>query len=448
MKFNTKERLVLFVGDIVCFLASLFISLFIRYGGDSPELSFVFLLTTWGVIFSASILSFFVAGLYEKHTLIFESGLPSLLLKAQIGNAIIIVVFFYFIPIFGASPKTTLFIYLVTSSVLVFFWRLYGFKFFRSRNRSRAVLFGDGEEVEELFKEINGNGRYPFIFVSKTDPINLVNGEVSSQIINDANFFPVSVVVADLDHPDVKKSIWQAQSLFPSSVLVLSFESVYEEVFDRVPLTLTRFEWLSEDTSRDPHFSYDFLKRVIDIVGATVFSILTTPLFLLASLLVMVSSKGPLFISQDRVGKNNVPFRLFKFRSWLFDDHGDQELHKKNKITAVGVFLRKTRLDELPQLINIFRGELSFIGPRPEIPKLVALYERDVPYYNVRCLIKPGLSGWAQINDYDVPRGTPDVGKTKKKLSYDLYYMKNRTLFLDIKIALRTIQTLLSRSGT
>ena len=118
------------------------------------------------------------------------------------------------------------------------------------------------------------------------------------------------------------------------------------------------------------------------------------------------------------------------------------------RITRIGSFLRKTRLDELPQLLNILTGDLSFIGPRPEIPTLVDVYAKEIPYYNLRHLVKPGLSGWAQINNFDVPRGGVDIPKTIDKLSYDLYYLKHRSLFLDIEIALKTINTLLLRTGT
>ena len=116
--------------------------------------------------------------------------------------------------------------------------------------------------------------------------------------------------------------------------------------------------------------------------------------------------------------------------------------------TRVGSFLRKTRIDELPQLINVLKGDLSFIGPRPEMPALASVYAEEIPYYNTRHFIKPGLSGWAQINNYDAPRGGVDVERTKNKISYDLFYLKNRSLMLDVQIALKTIATIVMRTGT
>ena len=116
-------------------------------------------------------------------------------------------------------------------------------------------------------------------------------------------------------------------------------------------------------------------------------------------------------------------------------------------VTYVGNFLRRTRIDELPQLWNVLKGDISLIGPRPELPTLAKVYEQEIPYYNIRHLIKPGLSGWAQLYHTDPPKVVADSEKTRRKLSYDIFYIKNRSFMLDVKIALKTIKTLLSRSG-
>ena len=125
---------------------------------------------------------------------------------------------------------------------------------------------------------------------------------------------------------------------------------------------------------------------------------------------------------------------------------GDAE-HSEAKVTRVGKWLRSLRIDEFPQFWNLLKGNISFVGPRPEIPSLVKHYESEIPYYNIRHLIKPGLSGWAQLYHQDPPRVVADAEKTRRKLSYDLYYIKNRSIMLDLKIALKTVKALLSRSG-
>ena len=131
----------------------------------------------------------------------------------------------------------------------------------------------------------------------------------------------------------------------------------------------------------------------------------------------------------------------------LFNDHGDPERQKRNRVTPVGFFLRKTRIDELPQLWNVLTGDLSFVGPRPELPAIATTYERELPHYRLRYLASPGLSGWAQIYHHDAPRGPADVERTKQKLSYDLYYLKHRSFVLDLAIALKTLRALVSFSG-
>ena len=157
---------------------------------------------------------------------------------------------------------------------------------------------------------------------------------------------------------------------------------------------------------------------------------------------------GPIFTHQDRVGQNNRTIHLLKFRTMLFNDGGDwQSKGLTNKVTKVGHFLRKTRLDEFPQLWNVVKGDISLIGPRPEFPDAVKSYNEEVPFYNIRHIIKPGLSGWAQIYHEEHPHHGLDYLQTANKFSYDLYYIKNRSFLLDLKIILRTIKILASIAG-
>ena len=185
----------------------------------------------------------------------------------------------------------------------------------------------------------------------------------------------------------------------------------------------------------------------MDILIASILSIFLIILYPLVLLAIKLDDGGPAFIFQERVGLNGSIIKTIKFRTMTRDDGGVIKAQKDNQPTRVGPFLRKSRLDELPQFWNIIRGDLSLIGPRPELPALVSVYEKEVPYYNIRHLIKPGLSGWAQLYHDNHPHHHADVHETRVKLSYDLFYIKNRSLFLDLKIALKTMKTLLSRSG-
>ncbi len=193
---------------------------------------------------------------------------------------------------------------------------------------------------------------------------------------------------------------------------------------------------------------YALGKRSIDLAGALIGIVLSSPFILLGALALSLTTSGPVFIWHERVGRRGKTFRIVKLRSMLFNDHGDSELQKKNRVTSVGKWLRKSRIDELPQLWNVLRGELSFIGPRPELPSIARIYERDIPYYDVRHLITPGLSGWAQIYHHDPPRGAADIERTARKLSYDIYYLKHRSLSVDLAIALKTLRALFAFSGS
>ena len=168
----------------------------------------------------------------------------------------------------------------------------------------------------------------------------------------------------------------------------------------------------------------------------------------IVALAIKIEDRGPLLYTTIRVGQYNQPITIYKLRTKNGVDSGAAALQSTLVDTKVGTFLRKTRIDELPQLINVLKGDLSFIGPRPEIPELVSAYANEIPYYNTRHLLKPGLSGWAQINNFDVPRGGVDVPRTIEKLSYDLFYLQRRSLLLDLHIALKTMAAIIMRTGS
>jgi lipopolysaccharide/colanic/teichoic acid biosynthesis glycosyltransferase len=192
--------------------------------------------------------------------------------------------------------------------------------------------------------------------------------------------------------------------------------------------------------------TFDFVKRVIDLVTAIPIFLVSLLIYPFVIAAIKLETPGGAFFTHTRVGKNGKLIKIIKFRSMT--EHASADgLHKNPQMTKVGAFIRKTRIDELPQLLTVIRGDVSLIGPRPELPKLVEIYEQEIPYYSSRHSVKPGLSGWAQINQKDPPKLAAQVESTAIKLSYDLYYIKNRSLWLDILIALRTVKELALRRG-
>jgi lipopolysaccharide/colanic/teichoic acid biosynthesis glycosyltransferase len=228
---------------------------------------------------------------------------------------------------------------------------------------------------------------------------------------------------------------------------IIPLAEAYENIFDRVPVSLVSREWVLSVTSVAPHRFYSGVKRIIDIIAALVAGGISLSFYPLVILAIKCEDGGPIFYRPLRIGRNNHLFNMVKFRSMTGLDEGMQVLKTTHTVTRVGGIIRKTRIDEFPQFWNVLKGDLSFVGPRPEHPALVEEYTHRIPHYNLRHLVKPGLSGWAQINDFNAPRGGTDIEKTTRKLSYDLYYIKNRSLLLDIIIILKTIKALFIGSG-
>jgi lipopolysaccharide/colanic/teichoic acid biosynthesis glycosyltransferase len=206
----------------------------------------------------------------------------------------------------------------------------------------------------------------------------------------------------------------------------------------KLPLADLEETWFLENIESAGQF-YDPLKRAGEFLAAIAMIIVLLPLEALIALLVLITSRGPAIYKQVRVGKNGETFTLYKFRTMRQDaeKQGAQWATKKDpRATPIGKVLRASHLDELPQLMNIIRGELSFVGPRPERPEWVGKLKEQIPYYETRLLVKPGVTGWAQINH---PADT-DLEDVKQKLQYDIYYLKNRSLVLDLAIVVKTFK--------
>jgi len=355
--------------------------------------------------------------------------------------------FFYFVPYFSITPKTNLFLDLMFSFVLVTFWRIYLVSLLGFSRRQNAVLIGSGEEMHELKDEVNNNSRYNLKFVSSLDLDKLDGIDFEDEVLSTVYSEGVTSVVIDLKSEKVTPILPKLYNLIFSKVRFIDKYKVYEDIFDRVPLSLLKYNWFIENISSHTHMTYDFLKRAMDVGISLVLGILSLVVYPFVYLAIKLDDGGPLFFRARRIGEGNKQIEVLKFRSMSVLSRGGG-VEENPEVTKVGKFLRKSRIDELPQLWNVFRGDLSLVGPRPEFPDLVKLYEEKIPYYSIRYLIKPGLSGWAQMYHEMHPHHGPDIEETKRKLSYDLYYIKNRSFLLDIKIALKTIKTLLSRSGT
>lgn len=408
MAFDRRETTILIVGDLLILVASLWAALFIRNLAPPSPSYFETILIPFVPVFLLSLVIFYIGGLYEKQTRPIRRVMAARILGAQAATVAISAIIFFVLPL-NIAPKTILVLYLAVSVIAESVWRFHRMnREIAEGKRTPVILVGAGPAADELYEEVNNNNAYMIRFVGRAQ-----NGGPTA-----------------------------------GGAIRMNTTELYEEIFDRVPLDAIDSGQLTGALPKQ-HALYGNAKRLFDIVLAIILSVIALP-FIGAAAIVLLFQNGTAFIRQERVGKGGKVFRIVKLRSRFlpYDDRGDSELQKKNYVTNFGGFLRKTRIDELPQLWNILAGDLSFIGPRPELPQIARVYEREIPHYSLRYLIAPGLSGWAQIHDYDAPRGGADVARTRRKLSFDLYYLKHRSFGLDLAIAVKTLRALSSFSGT
>lgn len=449
--FVRGSTVLLLIGDVMAFILALALTLLIRYREvPSAELMSTHL-ESFSALFILWVLVFLITGLYDRHISLVRKSIPALVLKVQFFNVLISALIFFIFPL-GIAPKTNLIIYLVISTAFIVGWRLYMYPRIATGKPMRVLVVGDSEEATAIARMFANNPFFknlsPFLLSKKDVPH---FEEFRASLMQFVAQGGTDMVIADMRDEFAKRLTRDFYSLAfeNTNIRFFNLSAIYEQLYHRVPPSLVEESWLLENvTTGSPHYAHDAMKRGIDIVGALILLIPVLVLFPFISLAIYLEDKGSLLYVAERTGQYNKIIRIFKFRTMSGRDTSSDALKSTLAITRAGSFLRKTRLDELPQLLNILKGDLSFIGPRPEIPSLVSVYAENIPYYNMRHLTKPGLSGWAQINNFDVPRGGVDIPRTIDKLSFDLYYLKHRSLFLDIEIALKTINTLLMRSGT
>lgn len=434
-----KTSVILPLGDIFFFYASLWVMLLVRYLDYPTRQDFINHVVPFSILFIAWLLVFYIAGLYERSNSILRRSLPVTIIKVQIVNSILAVIFFYFIPSFTITPKTNLFIYLIVSLILLMLWRLVFADLVRPKSSQNTMMIARGDEMKDLREAINqGDYNYEIVHSINLDHQEIV--DIQQDIINQIYSQGITTVIIDTRDDSVIPLLPCFYNLMFSEITFIDMHEVYEQVFGRVPLSLVKHGWFLENVRTKPHLMYDALKRVMDLMLGFVLFIVSLVVYPLVLIGIKFSDNGPIIFSQKRIGRKNKIITIYKFRSMADRENGEKY------VTTFGSFLRKTRLDELPQLFNVIKGDLSLIGPRPETVEYVDMYGKTVPYYNVRHLIKPGLSGWAQLYG-EHPHHEPSVEMTQDKLAYDLFYVKNRSLFLDIKIALKTLKTLVLSQG-
>jgi lipopolysaccharide/colanic/teichoic acid biosynthesis glycosyltransferase len=309
----------------------------------------------------------------------------------------------------------------------------------------QAIIVGKGPEIELLVEVLTASRFAPVKIIAFVRPNGTDVADAASRTLAQ---HPARYIIADFNDSEVSRAFPQMYNLLQAGVRFFDALELYEQVLGRVPLSVLNDRWFARNVSRYAHVLYDVVKRMVDIVVAGIAGIISLLFYPFIILAIKLDDGGPIFVTLTRVGQDGKTIKMRKFRSMSGNDDGRWGSGTTQlQVTRVGKVLRLLRLDELPQLWDVLKGDFSLIGPRPEFPATVAFYEKEIPYYGVRHLIKPGLSGWAQLYHDNHPHHGADVEATREKLSYDLYYLKHRSIVLDSIIILKTIKKLLTRSG-
>jgi sugar transferase (PEP-CTERM system associated) len=353
--------------------------------------------------------------------------------------------------------------FLLVGLLLLLWRRLFSAINSRAGLAERVFVLGEGSLAESLVREIETRpelgiriaGRARMSALEEQDG-NRNRGELAlppsqpdfcEELAGSAQIRGVNRIVVAMEERRGKLPVDLLLSLKNRGVLVQDGNDVYESITGKVPIESIRLSWLL--FSPGLHASRLFLiyKRVASLVISIIGLLLSLPFFPLIILAIKLSSPGSAFYWQNRVGRHGVVFRCYKFRTMRSDAEADTgptwALDDDPRITRVGKFLRKTRLDEIPQLFNVLKGDMSLVGPRPERPEIVADLHQQIPYYHLRESVRPGITGWAQI----LYKYGSSVEDAKEKLRYDLYYIKNTSAGLDILIVLNTIKIVLLGRG-
>ena len=452
------KKFILLLGDVVILYASLVFALTIRYNGFDLGILNRHLLP-FSIIYLIWIIIFYIHNLYELDIAKNNVEFSSALIRALIIGGLISVVFFYLAPrsAFGEiTPKTKLFLNILIFVVLFYFWRyLFNFLAGSLKLKLNTAIIGYNPQAIELAKEIIKNPQlgYKLKIIIKNheaiDRADFPDIKISEGIKNLKESLEQEKIAVAVVAPEIYQSPDLIQNLFECIRYKIDFVNLsefYETLTQKVPLTAINQVWFLENISQQNKTTYEFLKRFFDIFFAIILFVVSVPLWIIIAIIIKTESPGPIFYKQTRIGQGGKPFTLTKFRSMIKEAEKDgPKMAQKDdpRITKFGTFLRKTRLDELPQLWNIIRGQMSFVGPRAERPEFHQELKSKIPFYQERYLIKPGLSGWAQIKcGY-----SSSVEDNFEKIQHDLYYVKNRSFILDLSIILKTINIILKGGG-
>ena len=445
---NDLKKLILLGGDISVLYFSLYLTLIIRYWGEYSEKVWSSHFWPFTAIFILWVIIFYIANLYNLNLAVNNAKFYRLGARSLVIAGLAAVAFFYLTPQIGIAPKTNLFIFIIIFAALFYLWRnFYNWSLKSYLPKANIGIVGYNNLAAEIAHEFENKPHlgYNLSFIVDDANQNLPGvkpiAELEALIKNNK----LNTIILSHDPHQSENLRTALFNCLSYQINYVSLPNFYETITGKIPLDSVNQMWFLENLNENGKIWSDRAKFVYDFILALLIAAITLPFWIIIAVVVKLESSGPVFFVMERMGKNNKIFKLIKFRT-MKEEGNDRSPTRAGdaRITGFGRFLRKTRIDELPQMINILKHEMSFVGPRPERPELAANLEKLIPFYAQRTLVKPGLTGSDQISgEYHSPSREDSL----KKLQYDLFYIKNRSIYLDLSIILKTIATVVSRGG-
>ena len=478
----SKWKIILISGDLCCYIIAVFGSLYLN-----PKIEFGILafLSSYKYSFLLMFLIFFtvfyIADIFDYQQDYRQwNNIRRIIASVMVGSLLAIVLFYF--PFGAFIGRTLLVIQAGTLALLLVLWRwTFSTLALPKRLKKRLIIVGAGEAGCAILNAIlrRPNCGFEVLGFIDDDPkkkgtdvegLPVLGNSSQLQDIVEQNRLTLLIIAITREKSD---ALLRALSrLSWNGCQLIDMLSLYEIIAEKIPIDHISDVWLYLNSLQAGHLYYRHLKRLFDFGLALLLFAFTCPLFLLTALVIKFDSSGPIFFRQKRLGQNGRPFEIIKFRTMINNAESDGPrfaILNDRRITRVGWILRKIRFDELPQLINVLKGEMSFVGPRPEREEFVREFQElkplrrpgrrigdppgwavqvgfkeTIPFYSYRLVVKPGITGWAQVK---YPYAS-SLEQTKEKLKYDLYYIKNMGVFLDLSILLKTVRIVLFGRGT
>jgi sugar transferase (PEP-CTERM system associated) len=449
------RNFILFQIDSLLILTASYVVFALKSGGKIPIASLPFLEEAIFVTVLCQLM-FFINDLYYVNNRLSFSNIIIRILIAFAVSSVALALFYLAFPAFQLSKGLFLYIILI-SLVLITFWRvIFNWIMTKINPTQRVIIYGTGSTARMIAHAVAEEGNLKYHIEGFADEYSEGHKKIMGHKVFNASK-DLFKVIAEKKINKIVVALNQRRGVFPVNILlncklrgvqVVDLPDFYEQLTGKILIKDLRPSWLIFSPGFRQTLTYKIVKRLLDIIFSVVFLTLASPVMLVTAILIKLDSPGPVLFKQERAGQYGESFTLLKFRSMQCgaEEKTGPVWAQENdcRITRVGKIIRKLRIDELPQMLNVLKGEMSFVGPRPERPYFIQKLQQRIPYYTQRLTVKPGITGWAAVEF----QYSSNIEGAVEKLQYDLYYIKNISLFLDLWVLLKTVQVIITGRGS